>query len=1426
MKRKYVLITTLLILICFWFIFPAEALITTRNYGWILGKYNVSSETFSPPDTSRIYYLKYFCRTIGPVGINVDGTRQGEIIAFNDVNDNVNDGYPMVGEEKWDEWIDYFGGTPWYVKAVLNQSLNTKSIKTKSKEDILFANFSELVEKCGGKGLSYDIANGTITYQKTPKPTSGFSAVSYAIKPGQKAVFNISARTFSAYGGVLFITFQNMNDGYKFMDEQKFNSNTMSSVRELTLSQPGTYTFKLTARDANYRNASEKLVIINVAENPVVPPQPPPDEPPPEEPVNQPPVARFSWPSSIYEGDNVTVTENSFDWDGQVVDWNWSFNNTNGVTSNLGQGGGTATFANSGTYNLSLTVTDDQGLTGSVSHSIIVNKPIPTANITNTGTLKQNRKITLDSSTSTSPAKFPIDFTLDEWTITPVSGGTASDVKLGTKTGSKQDVLFKAPGVYKAALRVHNSKYPSEWAYKDLIIVPDDPPIANFTVPAIIFRNPADQSYASINPIDRSYSLDGDTISQRTWKYKFDSDNDGSFLDETWVILDNANNVFPVLRTNKVGKYLFELEVKESFGQETILSFITDADYKRSDTTIKPQNDKINDVQNIAPVTSFAATVKPKVDIVFSQGFLNDYNNRFPLLVNNLEPLVGSKLKANNIDYAFYNTAFQGGGVEHIQRTSEGPWGPDEINDVGEGYCVKTRILDLGKSVSKTDVVTGWINYNGYCLSGRSTNFSIAVSNDNINWYVIHNWISPPNVGAWRPSNTVSITPSIIPINSFRYIKGYINATDYALDGLSIDILFNSQNTTINKSNSNTQKSTVLDLGQSVPASSLSEYRMMFQGTDGTYTLAVSPDNVTWSNVSSWACSILPGRTNVYEYKYISKTSIPIQNFRYTRLSVTGSTNITYYQQFVTFASGTRATLNDIQAAANQPYRANAIKYVVSLAEEPYIDSNSSMLTHTANALKNNNVKFVAFTNSTSLASVQQLTSNLTDPNIITTTNDLSAPLSQLADYIINTNITTPNSNSIAVLIDQSLSCSPSYSDYEADPKFVDNWYYVHEPTYVDNNTGVSFYDRKALTDPVTTFDKVGKYDVTYKAMDDPSKGNALFLNYRLWSNPTPTSIIVHRKPVANFSVQPGTLNVTDLSYDPDFQYKRPDKGVVTWSWKWRKSSSTSWTTGIPSGITELGDYVIHLEVKDVYGAWSDPYEKTITVATLQKQPVVDFDWTPALIYEGDTVTLINRSYDPNGDPLTYLWTVYNPLGITNTFTSKNVSLSTVLPGIYWVTLRAWDPAGLTDAVTKSFAVNVLGVTGHINHTPEWNANRITYNRYYSGTDDAPRGYNVFWAGEKFVLAADTTDTGLSATRAQSVTVSFPGRGVSAGLTPNAARTSWTGELFRPDFETIPDGTYTFRFMAVYSNGTVKNDEVFVIIRGSWEDYYRFHRSL
>ncbi len=119
---------------------------------------------------------------------------------------------------------------------------------------------------------------------------------------------------------------------------------------------PGTYTVTLTVRD--------RIGAVSSAVRTIEVPPPPP---------NQPPVAGFSSYADSFEPLRVFFSDESYDTDGQVVAWNWSFGDGTTSTETYPE----HLYARAGTYTVTLTVTDDRGATAVASSEVVVEAPPP-----------------------------------------------------------------------------------------------------------------------------------------------------------------------------------------------------------------------------------------------------------------------------------------------------------------------------------------------------------------------------------------------------------------------------------------------------------------------------------------------------------------------------------------------------------------------------------------------------------------------------------------------------------------------------------------------------------------------------------------------------------------------------------------------------------------------------------------------------------------------------------------------------------------------------------------------------------------------------------------------------------------------------------------------------------------------------------------
>ncbi|MBD0381080.1 PKD domain-containing protein [Paenibacillus sedimenti] len=223
-----------------------------------------------------------------------------------------------------------------------------------------------------------------------------------------------------------------------------------------------------------------------------------------------------------------------------------------------------------------------------------------------------------------------------------------------------------------------------------------------------------------------------------------------------------------------------------------------------------------------------------------------------------------------------------------------------------------------------------------------------------------------------------------------------------------------------------------------------------------------------------------------------------------------------------------------------------------------------------------------------------------------------------------------------------------AFTDPEGDPMAGSfTWNYVHTPMFIDNG-GLSPSNGKSFTSGMPTFDRVGKWDVTLKAKDDPYPlsvykfPDMTFDAYRKNSNTFKKSIIVHRRPVAQFSLfmEPnGTVTWTDTSYDPD-RYNVPtgniepgyetSRGIVERRYWFIAPDGTMSETKIDK-VNDSGTYTVGLQVKDEFGAWSWPEINTLDVGLRPNNP-------PKAVLTFPTGSKDTPDYLPTGTSPTITW--------------------------------------------------------------------------------------------------------------------------------------------------------------------------------------------
>lgn len=428
--------------------------------------------------------------------------------------------------------------------------------------------------------------------------------------------------------------------------------------------------------------------------------------------------------------------------------------------------------------------------------------------------------------------------------------------------------------------------------------------------------------------------------------------------------------------------------------------------------------------------------------------------------------------------------------------------------------------------------------------------------------------------------------------------------------------------------------------------------------------------------------------------------------------------------------------------------------------------------------------------------------------------------IGQVVDEVLNDIAeNSPSVEKYYVLQNESFVMNVGQFDLENDEIVEAGMQYVHDPGYFDNPTGnepgtVSHFDEKTgwTTKIKNKFLNTGKYTIYRRVKDKPSDDPA-FDSYSYYSGLTFLEVYVVRKPIAqavldwDFDPVAGVYRTTwvDMSYDPDHQFSRPDKGIVDRNITWRKTGG-QWNYGIPDNLAP-GAYELKYYVLDPEGYWSDPFIMNFTLNP-----------TPGMQFRASLRTLDARfgldSVPASEELEAYdLWTRFPGnvrlemalyKGASNVAPVKKVAFGSETGiktnnDITWENVIYRIPDTLPDGV-YNFRISAIGDSGQ------------TASKSFEVNVSTPLDLNPSLPDE-LTGGANITAAASTSKYAETVTVAlFHGTPyerkfslVQTGDGDNETK-MWETTLTIPNG--IPDGNYIARFTAIAPNGRTQSRDV------------------
>jgi PKD repeat protein len=1134
----------------------------------------------------------------------------------------------------------------------------------------------------------------------------------------------------------------------------EFGDNQTADVQnpEHIYASAGTYLVVLTVTDSGGLQVSGT---IQITVNP---------------PGNNPPIANFSF-SQQNRKLVIDFTDTSADTDGEIATWSWNFgDNSSDTVQNPSH-----TYLTAGIYQVTLTVTDSGGKSGSITKNVIVNPLInqspSISNITGTQT-SFKPLICKFNETSSDPDGF---ITRWDWNFGDGRTFTTSNSELKNPTNT---YLF--PGTYTVSLTVTDDGLPDGTNKKtatssiQFVVEPppaNQPPVALFSINANNLLAPA-----TIIFTDLSTDTDGQIVS---WLWEFEPGSTLFYNSQTYQ--KTVSHTF-----SRSGTYPVRLTVTDDGNLKN--TYILDVV-----------------VKNNAPVAIISAFPNP----VLSKTQVNFFGNT-------------SYDSDGNITKYAWN--FGDGTIISQGRTTE-----SHIYSKPGTYQASLTVTDNTGDTSTAILLINVTNRNPVARITYTTltvkapgslTFNGDTSTDEDGTIVSYNWSVAGSLVASTPNTTINFATEGTYVISLTVTDdfGATNTTSVSVNVTAPDNILPLAILVVDKNSGVINDTFVFDVSSSRdPDGSIILYQLDFG--DGITTQFVNPAPIShiYKTVGSYTAKlkIIDNRngTSLETFNSVQIITInnqpPVASFSYSPVGSFTFDPITFTDSsidpenalsrwFWDYGDGTNFTTTDpLQKNPTKSYNKGNRNYTVSLTV--YDNFNLSNTTSQIVNINNRKPFAVISTNSTPRNNV---ITGIAPFTVIFDSNsyDLDGTVANYEWYInglvgtpfttksftytfntfrfipytvtlrvqdddgtwsdvanIGVKVNAPNTPPVAVI-----SANPQSNSSFAPVSVTFSAAGSYDP---DNVGGPLIYSwdfgNGSISDQViaaTTYTKPGTYKVSLTVTDNLAATNTATLDY----------IVKNNKPVALLDTLPSSIVSikinTPIVFTSSGSYDSDVSQFIN-GYKWLKdgTNQNSNTPNFETSFDSVGNHTITLSVFDNLGLESDPINKTIFVfqdpapPPINKNPIAILGNEPTAtgyieLKVGDSFTFNgSNSYDPEDESnITFEWSIDGvKSGYNSTFTNQFNSV-----GIFTVSLTVFDTQKLSSTPATNLG-NRYSVNVNVSAAPNPLANKLfssgqalygaiasgtnTPNRYGFELVDDTKQYTIIESGlfHTFVVDAD-----------------------------------------------------------------------------------------